>query len=86
MTEPKRKIRITRPQDIRRLLAQMINDVRLDDEISTERKAQLIATLSNSALRSIEQGDMADRLDQYERELAEYKDLIEQMKRKGRHR
>lgn len=76
----KRKMRITRPQDIRRLLASMINQVKDSEDIPIDKKAQLIATLSNSALRSIEQGDIADRMDEYERQLDEYKRLLEQQR------
>jgi len=74
----KRKMRITRPGDIRRLLASMINEVKESDDIPIDKKAQLIATLSNSTLRAIEQGDIADRMDQYERQLDEYKKMLEQ--------
>lgn len=79
-----RKIRITRPQDIRRLLAETINEVRNADDISKENKARLLATLSNSALRAIEQGDLADRLDEYEKQLAEQKAVIDGMRRSKR--
>ena len=74
----KRKMRIARPGDIRRLLASMINEVKNSDDIPIDKKAQLIATLSNSTLRAIEQGDIADRMDQYERQLDEYKKMLEQ--------
>ena len=74
----KRKMRITRPGDIRRLLASMINEVKESDDIPIDKKAQLIATLSNSTLRAIEQGDIADRMDEYERQLDEYKKMLEQ--------
>lgn len=79
-----RKIRITRPQDIRRLSAETINEVRNADDISKENKARLLATLSNSALRAIEQGDLADRLDEYEKQLAEQKAVIDGMRRSKR--
>lgn len=81
----KRKIRINRPQDIRRLLAAMINEVKNSDDIPTEKKAQLIATLSNSTLRAIEQGDLLERMEKYEKELQQYKELLERSGRlKGR--
>lgn len=79
-----RKIRITKPQDVRRLLAETINEVRNADDISKENKARLLATLSNSALRAIEQGDLADRLDEYEKQLAEQKAVIDGMRRSKR--
>ena len=80
----KRKIRITKPQDVRRLLAETINEVRNADDISKENKARLLATLSNSALRAIEQGDLSDRLDEYEKRLAEQQEMIEAMRKKRR--
>lgn len=69
MTEKKRRnIRIKRPQDIRRLLAQTINDVRNDPDMTTKEKADTIAKLSNSTIRAIEQGQVLDRMDRLEQQ------------------
>ncbi|MCM3774248.1 MULTISPECIES: hypothetical protein [Priestia] len=63
----KRKTRLNTPQDIRRMLARVINMLLLENEgeMSID-KAKTIATLSNTILKSMELGDLAERLDQIE--------------------
>jgi polyhydroxyalkanoate synthesis regulator phasin len=63
-----KNIRINKPQDIRRLLAKVINILLQDGEMSTD-KAKTIATLSNTTLKSMELGELSDRLEQIENEL-----------------
>jgi len=59
-------IRINKPQDIRRMLAKVINILLKDGEMTID-KAKTIATLSNTALKSIVLGDLAERLDKIEK-------------------
>lgn len=63
-----KNIRINRPQDIRKMIARVINILLQDGEMTTD-KAKTIATLSNTALKSIEQGELAERLDKIEAQL-----------------
>jgi predicted nucleic-acid-binding protein len=60
-----KKIRINKPQDIRRMIAKVINILLQDGEMTID-KAKTIATLSNTALKSMELGDLADRLNKIE--------------------
>ncbi|QIZ07632.1 hypothetical protein HFZ78_13545 [Priestia megaterium] len=60
-----KKIRINKPQDIRRMIAKVINILLQDGEMTID-KAKTIATLSNTALKSMELGDLADRMNKIE--------------------
>lgn len=71
-----RNIRINKPQDIRRMIAKVINILLQDGEMSTD-KARTIATLSNTALKSMELGDLAERLERIEEQLEKDKDSQE---------
>ena len=68
MNEFGRNIRLNKPQDIRRLLSKVINTLLQDGEMSTD-KAKTIATLSNTSLKSMELGNLAERIEQLERKL-----------------
>ncbi|MCM3364742.1 hypothetical protein ACTQ5K_22490 [Niallia sp. Sow4_A1] len=59
-------IRINKPQDIRRMLAKVINILLKDGEMTID-KAKTIATLSNTALKSMELGDLAERINKLEK-------------------
>ncbi|MEH7482454.1 hypothetical protein V7157_15510 [Neobacillus drentensis] len=61
-------IRINEPQDIRRMLAKVINILLKDGEMTIE-KAKTIATLSNTALKSMELGELSKRLEKIEEAL-----------------
>ncbi|MFE4140476.1 hypothetical protein ACFX4I_01220 [Peribacillus sp. YIM B13472] len=63
-----KNIRINKPQDIRRLLAKVINILLQDGEMTID-KAKTLATLSNTALKSMELGELAERLDKIEEQL-----------------
>ncbi|MCQ6277408.1 hypothetical protein JMM81_21305 [Bacillus sp. V3B] len=63
-----RSIRINKPQDIRRMLAKVINILLQDGEMTTD-KAKTIATLSNTALKSMDLGELSDRLEKIEEQL-----------------
>lgn len=59
-------IRINKPQDIRRMLANVINILLKDGEMTID-KAKTIATLSNTVLKSMELGDLAERMNKIEK-------------------
>ncbi|MEY8735571.1 hypothetical protein AB9M92_25875 [Peribacillus frigoritolerans] len=63
-----KNIRINRPQDIRKMIARVINILLQDGEMTTD-KAKTIATLSNTALKSMELGELVERLDKIEEQL-----------------
>ena len=63
-----KNIRINKPQDIRRLLAKVINILLQEGEMTID-KAKTLATLSNTALKSMELGELAERLDKIEEQL-----------------
>lgn len=60
-----KNIRLNRPQDIRRMIGKVINILLQDGEMTID-KAKTIATLSNTALKSMELGDLADRMNKIE--------------------
>ncbi|CAK8583888.1 hypothetical protein BMEGG_06146 [Priestia megaterium] len=68
-----RNMRFNKPQDVRRMLAKVINILLQDGEMSID-KAKTIATLSNTILKSMELGDLAERLDQIEEVLNNQKE------------
>ncbi|WHX62346.1 hypothetical protein [Peribacillus frigoritolerans] len=61
-------IRINKPQDIRRMIGKVINILLQDGEMKID-KAKTLATLSNTALKSMELGELAERLDKIEEQL-----------------
>ena len=61
-----KNIRLNRPQDIRRMVGKVINILLQDGEMTID-KAKTIATLSNTALKSMELGDLADRMNRVEK-------------------
>jgi hypothetical protein len=61
-------IRLNRPQDIRRMIAKVINILLKDGEMTID-KAKTITTLSNTALKSMELGDLAERMNKIEKML-----------------
>lgn len=61
-----KNIRLNRPQDIRRMIGKVINILLQDGEITID-KAKTIATLSNTALKSMELGDLAERMSKIEK-------------------
>jgi hypothetical protein len=60
-----KNIRLNRPQDIRRMVGKVINILLQDGEMTID-KAKTIATLSNTALKSMELGDLAERMNKIE--------------------
>lgn len=67
---PKGNIRLNRPQDVRRLLARVINELMQEEPSSIER-ARIIATLSNSIIKAMEVGEMDERMREIEKQLGE---------------
>lgn len=68
MSMPKGNIRLKRPQDVRRLLARVINELIQEEPTSIER-ARVIATLSNSIIKAMEVGELDNRLKEIEERL-----------------
>lgn len=69
MAMPQGNIRLNKPQDVRRLLARVINEL-MQLPPSFDR-ARLIATLSNSIIKAMEVGEMDERMQEIEKQLAE---------------
>ncbi len=65
---PKGNIRLNRPQDVRRLLARVINELMQEESVSIER-ARVIATLSNSIIKAMEVGELDERMKEIERRI-----------------
>ena len=65
---PKGNIRLNRPQDVRRLLARVINELLQEESVNVER-AVVIATLSNSIIKAMEVGEFDERMSEIERQL-----------------
>lgn len=65
---PKGNIRLKRPQDVRRLLARVINELMKEESSSIER-ARVIATLSNSIIKAMEVGELDERMKEIEKRL-----------------
>ena len=67
--------RITKPQDIRRLMQEQINIIRRSDRLDEDDKAKIISTLSNTALKAIQHGQLEERLDKIEKAMYEKGEL-----------
>jgi hypothetical protein len=61
-----KNIRLNRPKDIKRMVGKVINILLQDGEMTID-KAKTIATLSNTALKSMELGDLAERMSKIEK-------------------
>ena len=59
-------IRLNKPQDVRRLLARVINEL-LQEEPPTIDRARVIATLSNSIIKAMEVGELDERIKEIEK-------------------
>lgn len=68
-----KNIRINKPQDVRKMIGRVINILLQDGEMTID-KAKTIATLSNTALKSMELGDLAERMDKIEQLLESQED------------
>jgi len=65
---PKGNIRLKKPQDVRRLLARIINELIMSEHLSIER-ARVIATLSNNIIKAMEVGELDERMKEIEKRL-----------------
>jgi hypothetical protein len=63
------EVRLATAHDALALIELQVNAVLADDELGTAERARLITTLAGVALRAIEAGDLAGRLDALERAL-----------------
>lgn len=70
MSMPKGNIRLNRPQDVRRLLSRVINEL-IQEEPSSIDRARVIATLSNSIIKAMEVGEIDERMREIEKQLGE---------------
>lgn len=61
--------RLKTPQDIRRMLAEVVNDLREREDLDPVKKANAITYVSNTMLKAIEQGEALEILERIEREL-----------------
>ena len=68
-----KNIRLNKPQDVRKMIGRVINILLQDGEMTID-KAKTIATLSNTALKSMELGDLAERMDKIEQLLESQED------------
>lgn len=68
MSVSKGSIRLKRPQDVRRLLARIINEL-IQHEPSSIDRARVIATLSNSIIKAMEVGEIDERMKEIEKRL-----------------
>ncbi|WP_096202088.1 hypothetical protein [Bacillus sp. FJAT-45350] len=68
----KTSVRLKKPQDVRRLLQRVINELLNDEPYMTTEKARVIATLSNSVLKSMEMSDLQE-------EMEKLKEVVERM-------
>jgi hypothetical protein len=63
------QVRLATARDILDLVESQVEAVLADDELRTAERARVIALLAGTALRAIEAGDLAGRLESLERAL-----------------
>ncbi|TJZ40063.1 hypothetical protein FA002_00390 [Priestia megaterium] len=68
MSVSKGTIRLKKPQDVRRLLARVINEL-MHYELPSIERARVIATLSNSIIKAMEVGELDERMKEIEKQL-----------------
>jgi hypothetical protein len=64
------EVRLATARDALTLIESQVNAVLADDDLGTAERARLITTLAGVALRAIEAGDLAGRLEALERTLS----------------
>lgn len=72
----KNEVRLNRPQDVRRMLARVINHLLTTGEMTNE-KAKAINALSNTTLKSMEMGDL-------QKEMAHLREIVEELEGEDR--
>ncbi|WP_157515408.1 hypothetical protein [Luteimonas abyssi] len=65
--------RLTKPQDIKKLITEQINILRQNEDIDPIKKANAIGYLSNVFLGAYKDGEAAERLEAIEKQLEELK-------------
>jgi len=71
MSKKVRERRISHPSHVRTLMQEQINILRQDDELDPIDKARAIAYLSNTALSAYKDGELLERVKDFERLLKE---------------
>ncbi|MGC9935240.1 hypothetical protein [Priestia aryabhattai] len=72
----KNEIRLSKPQDVRRMLSRVINHLLMNGDMTNE-KAKAINALSNTTLKSMEMGELQE-------ELEHLKEVVEELEGKDR--
>ncbi|MEK5061880.1 hypothetical protein BK126_28540 [Paenibacillus sp. FSL H7-0326] len=58
-----RDVRLNKPQDVRRMIAQLINELRRNTSLDPIKRANTIGYLSNVIMKSMELGDIREDID-----------------------
>jgi hypothetical protein len=66
-----RSIRVNKPQDVKRVLTQLLNEIRADEEMDKVHRGRLICYISTTLLTALKDGDLEDRMAAIERQLKE---------------
>jgi hypothetical protein len=71
MANTQRDIRINKPQHVRRLLNEVINEIRHESQMDKEKRARVLGYLANITLTSLKDGDLEERISALEIRLKE---------------
>jgi hypothetical protein len=71
MADTQRDIRLQKPQHVRRLLNEVINELRHDTAMDKEKRARVLGYLANITLTSLKDGDLEERITTLESQLKE---------------
>lgn len=63
--------RLSKPQHVKQLINDQINEIRKDETLSSQEKAKTIGYLSNILLKSLEMGDIAEKTEYIYKRLKE---------------
>ena len=69
MANPNREIRLNKPQDVRRMLQDICNELRHDHDMEREKRARVLGYLGDIILTTIRDGDLEERLVAVEKQL-----------------
>lgn len=73
--------RLSKPQHVKQLINDQINEIRKDETLTSQEKAKTIGYLSNILLKSLEMGDIAEKTEYIYKRLKE-----EEERNKGKRR
>lgn len=62
MANTQKDIRIHKPQHVRRMLNEVINEIRHETLMDKEKRARVLGYLANITLTSLKDGDLEERL------------------------